>query len=360
MNTKQTSLFSNKGHEIPIFDKNIDYFLNRSIMLYGASNSGKSTIIRDILYSLKKHIPNVCVICPTNKLNGSYDGFIPKPLIHSDVSENLLNDILKRQLLNVKIYNLANDKSKLKDLYSHMIERKDNDLNKMIKAYEAVKNNIENNMSLSDTEKKNQIHILEKEHNKNIIYFYQKIIHSNVKHISKLNLSESDKTIVRHVNNNPNFLIIIDDAAVSASTWCKYESVKELFFNGRHHRVTFMIAFQDDKLLDSGLRKNAFINIFTTETVCTAYFKRPANNFSAQEKKYMEDLADTVFNNKKGDNSKNYRKLVYLRESTPPCKYMVADIVEDFIFGSKYLIKYCSQVSKDEKEINFLEFEDFF
>lgn len=124
MSTKQTSLFSNKGNEIPMFDKNVDYFLNRSIMLYGASNSGKSTIIRDILYSLKKHIPNVCVICPTNKLNGSYDGFIPKPLIHSEVSEHLLNDILKRQLLNVKIYNLANDKNKLKDLYNHMIEKK--------------------------------------------------------------------------------------------------------------------------------------------------------------------------------------------------------------------------------------------
>jgi hypothetical protein len=31
-----------------------------------------------------------------------------------------------------------------------------------------------------------------------------------------------------------------------------------------------------------------------------------------------------------------------------------------FIFGSNHLIKYCSQVSKDEKDLNLSEFEDFF
>lgn len=347
----ETSIFSKEGREIPIFDKNIDYFLNRSVILYGASNSGKSTIIKDILFTLKKSIPNVCVICPTNKLNGSYDNLIPKPLIHSDVKENLLNDILKRQSLNVKIYNLVNDFDKLKFMYNKMIDKQEEKLILLQNAYNIVKNKLSDKESLEK---------LKREHDEKIVEFYKDTISSNTKNINSIDLNENDKMLMKHIKINPNFLIIIDDAAVSANTWCKYESVKELFFNGRHHRVTFMIAFQDDKLLDSSLRKNAFINIFTTEKVCNTYFNRPANNFSSQEKKMMLDIADGVFNRNTQKGKKNYKKLVYLRESVPPCRWMQADMVRDFIFGSSFLVKYCGQVSKDDKEINFSEFEDFF
>lgn len=349
----ETSIFSKGGREIPEFDKGLDYFLNRSIILYGASNSGKSTIIKDILHLLRKIIPNICVICPTNKLNGSYDGLIPKPLIHSEVKENLLNDILKRQSLNVKIYNLVNDKEKLEFLYSKMIDKNSKLLEKIMSAYDSVKTNLERSGE-RDLLKK-----LNKEHEARIISFYKDTIFSNVKHIQTIDLNENDKMLMKHVHINPNFLIIIDDAAVSANVWCKYASVKELFFNGRHHRVTFMIAFQDDKLLESSLRKNAFINIFTTEKVCNAYFNRSANNFSSQEKTMMADVASAVFKQSKSKED-NYKKLVYLRESTPPYRWTQASLVKDFVFGSAHLIKYCEQVAKDDKELNFSEFEDFF
>lgn len=349
----ENSLFSKGGREIPEFDKGIDYFLNRSIILYGASNSGKSTIIKDILHLVRKHIPNVCVICPTNKLNGSYDGLIPKPLIHSEVKENLLNDILKRQSLNVKIHNLVNDKDKLEFLYGKMIEKNSKLLEKILNAYDVVKSDLER---IADKE---SLKKLKKEHDNRIISFYKDTIFSNVKHIHSLDLNENDKMLMRHIHINPNFLIIIDDAAVSANVWCKYASVKELFFNGRHHRVTFMIAFQDDKLLESSLRKNAFINIFTTEKVCNAFFNRSANNFSSQEKNMMADVASAVFKQTKSKED-NYKKLVYLRESTPPYRWMEARLVKDFVFGSAHLIKYCEQVAKDDKELNFSEFEDFF
>lgn len=349
----ENSVFSKGGREIPEFDKSIDYFLNRSIILYGASNSGKSTIIKDILHLVRKYIPNVCVICPTNKLNGSYDGLIPKPLIHSEVKENLLNDILKRQSLNVKIHNLVNDKDKLEFLYEKMVEKNSKLLEKILNAYDMVKASLERNSDKESLKK------LKREHETRIISFYKDTIFSNVKHIQSLDLNENDKMLMRHIHINPNFLIIIDDAAVSANVWCKYASVKELFFNGRHHRVTFMIAFQDDKLLESSLRKNAFINIFTTEKVCNSFFNRSANNFSTQEKNMMTDVASAVFKQTKSKED-NYKKLVYLRESTPPYRWMEARLVKDFVFGSAHLIKYCEQVAKDDKELNFSEFEDFF
>lgn len=325
------------------FSKDVDYFLNRSVILYGASNSGKSTIIKDLLYMLKPHIPNAIVICPTNDLNKSYDGFIPRQLIHPEVTEQLLDDILKRQSLSVKLYNLANDIGKLKSLYDQMPRKDDQSLEKLQRAYEMVRVKCGNEQ-------------LDAAHRNNLISFYRKIISKNTKYIDNISLSEPDKLLVKNININPNFLIIIDDAAVSANKWCKYESTKELFFNGRHHKITFMIAFQDDKPLDSMLRKNAFINIFTTEQVCNTFFNRGANNFTRKEKDAAEQASAKTF----GDPSNKYRKLVYLRGNEEPFYHYTADIAPDFIFGSTHLLKLCDQVSRNENEFDMFDFEKFF
>jgi hypothetical protein len=338
------SIYTKQGHEIPEFDKNLDHFLNRSVILYGASNSGKSTVIRDILYMLKNHIPNVCVICPTNDLNGSYDHFIPKPLIHTEVSETLLDDILKRQSLSVKLFNMSNDLSKLRHIYSVLQKKDDQELERMENAYCSVKSRVTDTRSLDEA------------HAANLVAFYKKIITKNIKYVDSLPLQETDKLLVKHININPNFLIIIDDAAVTANKWCKFNSTKELFFNGRHHRITFMIAFQDDKPLDSMLRKNAFINVFTTEQVCNTFFNRGANNFTKRERDIAEASSSKIF----GDTSNKHRKLVYLRGAEKPFNYYTADLVPDFVFGSAYLIKYCEQVSRNDSQFDMFDFEKFF
>jgi energy-coupling factor transporter ATP-binding protein EcfA2 len=326
-------------NEIPIFDRSVDYFLNRSVILYGASNSGKSTIMKDILSILRPHIPNVCVICPTNELNGSYNEIIPKPLIHPEVTEQLLDDILKSQSLNVKLHNIANDMSKLEQIYNQL-SICDPEIKKLKDAYEFV------------SKKTSNLAKLQSAHSLAMINTYKKAISRSNRHNI---LSESDKVVVKHININPNFLIIIDDAAVSANKWCKFNSTKELFFNGRHHKITFMIAFQDDKPLDSMLRKNAFINIFTTEQVCNTYFNRPANNFTKREKTLAEIASSKTFN----DNSDKYKKLVYLREADNKFRFYTAQVNEDFVFGSAALIKYCELVIRNNSEFNVCEFEKF-
>jgi hypothetical protein len=125
----------------------------------------------------------------------------------------------------------------------------------------------------------------------------------------------------------------------------KYTEIKEIFMNGRHHKITFMISFQDDKLLDSGLRKNAFINIFTTEIVCNAFFQRSANNFTKQEKNKMTKLAHFIFNDPKLKD-KNYKKLVYIKDKNPNVYYILADYIENFKFGSEHLHNLCDKVKK--------------
>jgi hypothetical protein len=355
------SLFTPEGHEIPLFDKHYTNFLHKSILLYGASASGKSMIMKDILYTLKDHIPNVCVICPTNNLNKSYDDIIPSQLIYGEVTEDLIKTIFKRQKITVKMYNKTNDLEKLKIIYSKLTRQNNKKLASLMHIYLKVKDSLSNNDNLHISEKKIKLQELEEEHHKTLLSFYKENILKNKSIINKHNnLDEDEIRIINYININPNFLLILDDAAVNASLWSKWTEFKELFFNGRHHKITFMISFQDDKLLESSLRKNAFINIFTTEVTCNSFFERTANNFTKSIKTKMSQISKTIFNDDKLKN-KNFKKLVYIKDRNPTTYYTIASYYDNFKFGSPHLYQLCNAVKKaNDNDAEDYEFSSFF
>ena len=66
-------------------------FLNPRIAIIAKSGSGKSWVIREILYYLyKTKIPCGTVIAPTDKMNKFYDDFIPPSFIHQSYKEEIL------------------------------------------------------------------------------------------------------------------------------------------------------------------------------------------------------------------------------------------------------------------------------
>lgn len=69
---------------------------NSSICMIAKRNSGKSWLVRDIIYQ-KRDIPAFVVIAPTDKLNGFYDKFIPSSFIHYEYNTNILDKIFSRQ-----------------------------------------------------------------------------------------------------------------------------------------------------------------------------------------------------------------------------------------------------------------------
>jgi hypothetical protein len=355
-----SSLFTSDGCEIPLFNKDYKYFLNKSIMLYGTSGSGKSTIMLDILHILKDHIPNMCLICSTNGLNNSYDGIIPPQLIYPEVTEDLMKKIFNRQSAVVKMWNLANDLDRLEHIYNKLTNKDNGTLQLIKESYSKIKRKINENESTHIAERKTQNQELDDSHKQNLIAFYKKIINKNKSIINKHNnLDEMEIKIINYLNINPNFLIILDDMATTANVWSKYQAMKELFFNGRHHKITFMISFQDDKPLDSGLRKNTFINIFTTEVVSNSFFQRTANNFTKKDQNKMSKLANFIFNDEKLK-TRNYKKMVYIKDLNPNLYYMLADHHENFRFGSKHLYQLCNKVEKEKNDDDISEFNSFF
>lgn len=127
----------------------VDYtqLIARNTILYGESGTGKSTIILDILFHLKQHIPSCIVVSPTESANGTYTGIIPDLMIDSraDLTSAQLKQkliaILKRQQQITQDYKLANNPDVLLALYNVLLT-----LNKIPKATADKVNTIRKNI----------------------------------------------------------------------------------------------------------------------------------------------------------------------------------------------------------------------
>lgn len=73
-------------------------FANPKIVMLAKSCSGKSWLIRDIMYHMKD-IPCGSVVCPTEEVAEEkfYGNFVPESFIHYELNENILPLIFRRQ-----------------------------------------------------------------------------------------------------------------------------------------------------------------------------------------------------------------------------------------------------------------------
>lgn len=72
---------------------------NFNAIIIGKRNTGKSTIIQDVLFNIgKTNVPRVCIFSGTEEANGFYKQFVPGTFIHSDANvEETLEVVLKGQ-----------------------------------------------------------------------------------------------------------------------------------------------------------------------------------------------------------------------------------------------------------------------
>lgn len=75
-------------------------YVNPRIGMIAKSGSGKSWIIREILYYLSKtNLPAGVILAPTDKMTKFYDDLIPRCFIHHEYKDDIIPRILHRQKL---------------------------------------------------------------------------------------------------------------------------------------------------------------------------------------------------------------------------------------------------------------------
>ncbi len=325
-------------------------WLNKSIVLYGGTNSGKTVIIKNIMENLSKFCHYAVIVCPTNNLNNIYTNLVPRVFIHTEITTEgkknslleLLDKILKKQKKLLFQHKYINDEKAIDYIFKKIPYDKrqnfENNIKNLNKKTQEICNSLNSsNINVEDKSSKIEYYKnIEKEIKLDLI---KKCIIENSKYISTL--STKDKEIVRDVNVNPNVLIVLDDCAAYFKELIKRETFRTILYAGRHHRITIIISCQDDTDIGPEFRKNVMVSIFTDKNTCISNIERRPYIYNKMDKLYIINNIDKLFD--------NYQKLVFIKHDPYRKNFyrMKWNIIDDFEFGSPDLYDEGKEISRD-------------
>jgi hypothetical protein len=347
------SLFMTDKTKLKWMPKNHLHYLNRTTILYGRTNSGKSTVIEEIMYLCKDHIPTIFVVAPTNSSNNAYTGKVPDQFIRKELDVDWLDKLLTRQKNAAGAYINANRIEILKSLFNKVSDENSQSLEQSIinKAHSSLAYISDSVMDFPQKKKqKNQI--LEHKNNmlrrlyKTTIRFHKVTLENNQK------LHKTEKAALSFLDFNPNIMLILDDCASKfKKLYKKSTAIKEIFYEGRHYFITTLISAQDDKEIDSELRKNTTVSVFTTAQSATSNFERSSNGYPKHEKNKAKTCIESVFKQQENDVT-HFQKLVYIQGEADPFKYTIADLYDDFRMGSLPMWQYSEKIKSHKNLLN--------
>lgn len=348
-------IITKSGKVIDPLPKKAEYFDTKMTLLFGATGSGKTTVLNEIMYLLRINIPNVAVLSPTNSSNETFTKKIPKQCIKgwSDPGKNVafLYKVMARQKAISEIYAKANNMDILISLFDLL---RDRDPNAVVREKEILykfRKHSDSLVSLEHVDKSKQEQVMVDARNSALRKVYKNSIREHKLYLQSLRLSVEQSAAVDYIDMNPKMLLILDDCASKFKLWFKKHGslMNEIFYEARQYHMSTVITIQDDKAMESEWRKNAMVSIFMSEVIAVSNFQRVSNSFSKSEKKIASEAIDAVFA-KSPDGSKHFRKLVYIRDDPDPFKYTIAKIYGDFKLGSPYLWELSSALERPEKD----------
>jgi hypothetical protein len=349
------------GRQVPELALTPQLLIDRTTVLYGASSTGKTVLIKNIMKQLQTHVEQIFVIAPTEPSNRSYDGFVDPALIHyrmylPDPAEKrdteqkaalrFLERIYQRQEMMAAIYTRANQVDVLTSLYARLGARKREESNRLIATLERKRRQVVHDIQKQYGANPGQCDQKVKESNEQftqmLVLLYKKILAAGVDELwAKKDLTENERYSLHYLHFNPRLLLIFDDCAAELKPFFGKEVFRKLFYQNRHSFITLVASFQDDTDLPANLRKNAFVSFFMSPVACTANFTRASNNFSKDVKEFILELANDIY--------VGYRKLAYIREDKRGHHFyhIECEPPRPFRFGSAALGELCDQVRSE-------------
>lgn len=345
------------GSSLQWFEKDASNYLDLATIIYGETGTGKTTIITEIMYLLKPYIPTIFVISASNDSNEAYTGIVPPRCIKTSVKKEWFISFWSRQEQIMQIYKIVNN---IKNLYSVFIkianQKYINIANKITQAAQNKIRLLESN-NLPYAKKRSQRNNIIKRQNTELIKLYKSAIRQYKKQLLLGPLTQIQKNVVKYLDLNPRALIVFDDVTEFFKIWINFFKGKDssqnpfnsMLYRGRHVGITIIISTHNDKAITPELRKNSRVSIFTRGASAICHFEKHTNGYSKNERKKINTIVSDLFECDNNEN-KTYQKLVYVRESTKPFKYMVADIYPEFRMGSKSLWKIDEKIPNKEAD----------
>lgn len=332
--------------EIKLFDKNVNNIVNRSVIFYGTSGTGKTFYIRDLMFLMRDMFTKVFVFSPTNEDKHDFNDLVPNLLIYETFTAKDIKKIYESQQAAASVYNKANKIDILEGIFEKIASRDEDEYLKGMEERYAKKFG-----ELTDEEAKNgRKEFIKDMYLETKIKYLKKIIQQS--HYKPEN--DDEKYCVTYMNFNPKILVIFDDAINELKAIIKTKKegdvVKDFFFKGRHAKITHFYAFQDETNIDTSIKKNAFVSIFTDPNVARGFFSKASSNFGAQDKARAAAAVDAIFPLSESDTEKKNNKLLYARMDKNKFQYTRAADHPKFKMCSKYVWKFCLSVEKKDDD----------
>lgn len=349
------------GHRLPALKLTAGMLVNKTIVLYGSSGTGKTVIIKNIMRVVSDQIDQILLVSPTEPSNRSYDGYIDPALIHYSLdlpdprdpkdtpakrAMRLLESIFKRQEMMAAIFTRASRSAVIAQLYQRLSagERRESDgiIESLGRKRRRAVAEIHRTHAADAGRAAEELKVVDEKFRD-----VAKLVHrrSLVPAVGRLwarrDLSEDERYTLRYLCFKPHLLLIFDDCAADLKPYFKKAVLRKLFYQNRHVFITMVISCQDDTDLPANLRKNAFVSIFAESIVCTANFDRASNSYPKATRVLVTESVGEVF--------KGFRKMAYIRDDSKKQYFyhLTCENSVPSLFGSPALAQLCNAVHAD-------------
>jgi ABC-type dipeptide/oligopeptide/nickel transport system ATPase component len=345
-----------KTVEVPKFEMKPSAFLRKSTVLYGTSGSGKTVMIRDIMYTVRNHFARVWVFCPTNTLNQMYTGLVPNALIFDTVTIEAIRDIYEFQSVARQIYETANKIETLRGLFARIPNNQKAQLyeRELIKLQETAFGKVRD-MFPDPVKREEKFDKIREIMTEKLRQHYKQMIGMKADKLACMELTEEERYSLRYLGFCPDSLVIFDDAMMEVDHIIKMgkksedATVQNFFFKGRHMFVSTIYAMQSDKMFDPDLRKNTFTSIFTRMDEGLGYFSKASNGISPDEKRDASACTADIFSE---ENKRTHKKLIYLKDSPHKYQYVSAATHTRFPMCGDAVRSFCNRIEEKSKSID--------
>lgn len=359
------NIYTNSGKRIPELNLNQSDYMDKTIVIYGPSKTGKTVITKNIMSILNGSIEQILVVAPSEPSNRSYEGFVNKPFIHykMDLLNNstskrddwkekafhFLESIWKRQEMMASIYTEINKIELHESLFKRIVDPIREEAEQKIQKIKKSQSIIIQDMKQKYPEEqiyKCKIQEINEQCDNILIKLYKDYIAIDYENIWNNDLSKEERLCLQYLHFNPRLLLIFDDCAAQLKPFFSKEIFRKLFYQNRHCFITLIISCQDDTDLPANLRKNTFISFYTEPIVCLSNFERSSNKYSKNTIEYVKEIIPIIF--------KGYRKMAFIRDDSKNNYFYhcTFDYPYPFIFGSKAMHELCTIVESSGTSID--------
>lgn len=339
-NSESVFLEDDEGNKIPYMSKDPKHFYRKIVNYYGETESGKSFLIQEHMYLLRKLIPNVIIFAPTNTSNNLYTGKIGKSGIFVNLTIDILEMLYERQKDSVKIYEIANNMEVMKSLFLKVADERTKAI--VMRVIKDAKHHLDlaaQRYSDPGVRKSEEMKIKTMRDNELRRTFKLSIEANRRALLDDATLTADQYIATFYCGFSPDILLVFDDCASFFNQHKNEKVIKDMFYEGRHDAITSLFAFQGTSNIPPDLRRAAHVSIFTTQGSANAFVSCKENGIAGDRglKRRFERAASRIF--RSDNNGPCYRKLVYLRGNAEPIQTTLADSYDDFEMGGLWVKK---------------------